>query len=145
MAVTTHEIALVAHDNKKKALLEWVRAHQGVLREHHLFATGTTGTMLSRELDLDVTALMSGPVGGDQQIGAMIAEGRLDALVFFWDPLANQPHEPDVRALLRISTVWNVPMACNPATAHLLITSPEFVEPWDNRPAMTSPSWDPLA
>ncbi len=142
---TRHTIALVAHDNKKQELLEWVRANQEALDGHHLFATGTTGKMLARELELDVTLLLSGPVGGDQQIGAMIAEGRLDSLIFFWDPLSNQPHDPDVKALLRIGTVYNVPMALNPASADLLITSPAFAEPWDHRPTIASPSWDPTA
>ena len=117
-------MALVAHDNKKAELLEWADEHRALLEPHELHATGTTGRMLIERLGLEVTRLHRGPLGGDQQIGAMIAEGRIDVLVFFWDPLEPQPHDPDVRALLRIAAVWNIPVASNRATADHLMCSP---------------------
>jgi methylglyoxal synthase len=118
------KIALIAHDHKKPDLLEWVRFNRGTLLKHDLFATGTTGKVLEEELGTKVTIFESGPLGGDQQIGARIAEGAIDFLIFFWDPLAPLPHDPDVKALLRVAVVWNVPIACNRASADFLISSP---------------------
>ncbi|HEX9259012.1 MAG TPA: methylglyoxal synthase [Acidimicrobiales bacterium] len=124
--VSRRQIALVAHDNKKQDLLEWASFNRGTLAEHHLVATGTTGSLLESEVELVVRKVRSGPLGGDQQLGALIAEGGIDLLLFFWDPLEPQPHDPDVRALLRIAVVWNTPTACNRATADYLISSPLF-------------------
>ncbi|MDO8391391.1 MAG: methylglyoxal synthase [Actinomycetota bacterium] len=117
-------IALVAHDHKKADLIEWAEFNRGTLARHNLVATGTTGRMLQAQVGLDVKCLQSGPLGGDMQLGALITEGDIDLLVFFWDPLEPQPHDPDVRALLRIAVVYNTPTACNRATADYLISSP---------------------
>ena len=117
-------IALVAHDNKKENLLEWVRFNKNTLQKHILFATGTTGKLLEDELDSKITIFESGPLGGDQQVGSRISEGKIDFLIFFWDPLESQSHDPDVKALLRMAVVWNIPTACNRASADFLISSP---------------------
>jgi methylglyoxal synthase len=118
------KIALVAHDNKKHDLREWARFNRSLLAQHELYATGTTGAFIESELDVKVTKLQSGPLGGDQQIGAKIPGGEIDFLIFFWDPLAPLPHDPDVKALLRLAVVWNIPVACNRASADFMISSP---------------------
>jgi methylglyoxal synthase len=117
-------IALIAHDNRKTDMLEWARFNRGTLTEHELYATGTTGALLAEELDLEVNRFLSGPLGGDQQVGAAIAEGRVDLIIFFWDPLEPHPHDVDVKALLRIAVVYDVPIACNRATADFVLSSP---------------------
>ncbi|HUI31431.1 MAG TPA: methylglyoxal synthase [Candidatus Acidoferrales bacterium] len=119
-------IALVAHDNKKKELLEWAEYNKDILKQHELFATGTSGKMVSDATGMKIKRMLSGPVGGDQEIGARIAEGKIDILIFFWDPLEPQPHDPDVKALLRIAVLWNIPVACNKASADFLISSSLF-------------------
>jgi methylglyoxal synthase len=124
-------IALVAHDNRKADLLEWARFNRESLAGHELHATGTTGKLVSDTLGLEVRRLLSGPLGGDQQIGALIASGDLDLLIFFWDPLEPQPHDPDVKALLRIAVLYNIPTACNRATADFLISSPLFTRKYE--------------
>ena len=117
-------IALIAHDNQKAGLLEWARYNRGTLAGHELFATGTTGGILSKELDLPITRFLSGPLGGDQQVGAAIVEGKIDFVIFFWDPLEPHPHDVDVKALLRIAVVYNIPIACTRASADFMLSSP---------------------
>jgi methylglyoxal synthase len=126
-------IALVAHDNMKDELLEWVKFNKGTLNRHNLYATGTTGTLLEREVGGSVTKFLSGPLGGDQQIGAKITEGEIDFLIFFWDPLEPLPHDPDIKALLRIAVVWNIPVACNRASADFMVSSPLMEGAYDRR------------
>ena len=125
------KIALVAHDNMKRDLVEWAKFNRDLLAHHRIFATGTTGLLLEKELNINITKLQSGPLGGDQQIGARIVEGEIDFLIFFWDPLEQQPHDPDVKALLRMAVVWNIPTACDRATADFIISSPLMDKPYD--------------
>ena len=127
-------VALVAHDNCKPDLLEWARFNVGTLSKHELYATGTTGGVIAGELGLKVTRLLSGPFGGDQQIGAMIAKGELDVLIFFWDPLEPQPHDPDIKALLRIAVLYNIPTACSRATADFILSSPLMEQAYERTP-----------
>jgi methylglyoxal synthase len=117
-------IALVAHDNKKKDLIEWAVFNKASLARHELYATGTTGRLLEESLDRPIRKMLSGPLGGDQQIGSMIAEGEINLLIFFWDPMETQAHDSDVKALLRLGTAWNIPMATDRASADFLMTSP---------------------
>lgn len=124
LATGRKTIALVAHDNCKTDLVEWAEFNRDDLSAHRLIATGTTGNILEHELGLHVERLQSGPLGGDMQIGALIAEQTIDAMVFFWDPLEAQPHDPDVKALLRVAVVWNIPVACNRASADFMVSSP---------------------
>src|SRR5262245_10263808 len=126
-------IALIAHDNMKRDILEWARFNQGTLSRHELYGTGTTGGLIEKELDLPVTRFRSGPLGGDQQAGAGVAEGRIDFIIFFWDPLAPHPHDVDVKALLRVAVVYNVPIACNRATADFLLSSHLMDEEYERR------------
>ena len=117
-------IAIIAHDNKQKDLIDWAVYNMQALSRHELIATGTTGKLLEDALDRPLKKLLSGPLGGDQQIGALIAEGKIDSLIFFWDPMEAQPHDPDIKALLRVAVTWNIPFACDRATADFLLTSP---------------------
>jgi methylglyoxal synthase len=128
-------IALIAHDNRKQDLVEWARFNRDLLAAHDLSATGSTGALLARELDLEITRVRSGPLGGDQQVGARISEGGLDLLIFFWDPLEPHPHDVDVKALLRIAVVYNIPVACNRASADFMISSPLLAQPYPRRMA----------
>jgi methylglyoxal synthase len=125
------KIALVAHDNMKRDLVEWAKYNRGTLSRHKVYATGTTGALLERELGFPIIKLQSGPLGGDQQIGARIVDGDIDFLIFFWDPLEQQPHDPDVKALLRMAVVWNIPTACDRATADFVISSPLMEKEYD--------------
>lgn len=127
------KVGLVAHDSKKRDLVDWVTFNKALLIKHDLVATGTTGTLLEDALGIEIQKLQSGPLGGDQQVGALIAEGGIDFLVFFWDPLEPQPHDPDVRALLRIAVVWNIPVACNRASADFMISSPLMVSDYERQ------------
>ncbi len=129
------KIALVAHDNKKADLLAWARFNKDLLARHELYATGTTGNLIVDSLHLDVNRLQSGPLGGDQQVGAKIAEGKIDFLIFFWDPLEPAPHDPDVKALLRIAVVWNIPVACDRSSADFIISSPLMETTYERRVA----------
>lgn len=125
------KIALVAHDNKKRDLLEWAKFNRSLLAGHKLYATGTTGKIIEQELGMEITKLQSGPLGGDQQVGSRIVNGEIDFLIFFWDPLEPQPHDPDVKALLRLAVVWNIPVACNRASADFMISSSIMSKEYD--------------
>jgi methylglyoxal synthase len=126
-------IALVAHDNMKREMLEWATEHKDELKNHTLIATGSTGKLIADNTGLTLERMRSGPLGGDQQIGARISEAGIDILLFFWDPLEPQPHDPDIRALLRIAVVWNIPVACNRASADFILSSPLLGEKYQRR------------
>ncbi|MBP3886793.1 MAG: methylglyoxal synthase [Cellulosilyticum sp.] len=126
-------IALIAHDNRKKDLINWVQTNREILSKHFLCGTGTTAKLIAAETELPVTAFNSGPLGGDQQIGCRIVEGKIDFMIFFWDPLASQPHDPDVKALLRIAALYDIPVATNQSTADFLITSPIMNETYNRK------------
>lgn len=126
-------IALIAHDHKKAELIEWALYNKTVLCRHELYATGTTGKLIEENLDVPVRKLLSGPLGGDQQIGSMIAEGKIDVVIFFWDPMEALPHDPDIKALLRLGVVWNIPMASNRTSADFLLTSPLMHQEYEVR------------
>lgn len=129
----TKRIALVAHDNMKDEMLEWSANHKSELAQHTLIGTGTTGRLVQEHTGLHVERLRSGPLGGDQQIGARIADGLIDIMIFFWDPLEPQPHDPDIKALLRIAAVWNIPVACNRASADFILSSPLISQAYQRR------------
>lgn len=132
-------VALIAHDNCKTDLLDWARYNRDTLAQHDLFATGTTGAVLAADLGLSITCFLSGPLGGDQQVGAAIVDGRIDFVVFFWDPLEPHPHDVDVKALLRIAVVHNIPIACNRATAGFLLSSPLMHREYDRQVPRIAP------
>ncbi len=121
-------IVLIAHDNLKKELLEWARWNKELLAQHELYGTGTTGGIIANELGLDVHRFKSGPLGGDQQVGSKISDGEIDLMIFFWDPMSAQPHDVDVKALLRLAVVYNTPVACNRSSADFMISSPLLQE-----------------
>jgi methylglyoxal synthase len=125
-------IGLVAHDNKKKDIVEWCDFNKGTLSQYYLYATGATGEVIIEKTSLEINLLRSGPYGGDMELGSMIANGKLDCLIFFWDPLESQPHDVDVKAVLRIAVLYNIPTACNRATADMIISSPMFTTPSQN-------------
>jgi methylglyoxal synthase len=127
------KIALIAHDNKKEDMMQWAKYNFGTLSKHDLYATGTTGLLLKKELGLDINVLESGPLGGDMQVGARIADGDINFLIFFWDPLSPLPHDPDVKALLRVAVVWNIPIAMNRSSADFLISSTLMCEEYPRR------------
>ena len=131
---SSKRIALVAHDNKKNELIEWAVYNKAALAQHWLYGTGTTGTLIEGALGQPVSKFLSGPLGGDQQIGAKIAEGKIDMLIFFWDPLEAQAHDPDIKALLRLAVTWNIPFACDRATADFMFTSPLMLEEYEILP-----------
>ena len=140
-AAVRKRIVLIAHDNRKADMLAWARFNRGTLAQHELLATGTTGALIADELGLPVQRFLSGPLGGDQQVGAAIAEGRIDCVMFFWDPLSPHPHDVDVKALLRVAVVYNVPIACNRATADFVLSSPLLREAY--QPSFTPETQEP--